>query len=118
MTVKNRQILPPIVLDNLDAIRSLAEQFEVERLEIFGSIMTEAFDPARSDIDFLVTYPQDYDFGPWLGRVQELEERLSTTVGHPVDLVMASALRRERFRQFAESTRRVLFDATTDRTVA
>ena len=49
-------------------IIALCREYGVARLELFGSGATDAFDPARSDVDFIVAYPPDYDFGPWLGR--------------------------------------------------
>ena len=38
-------------------------------------------------------YPPDYDFGLWLGRYLDLNERLSEMLGRPVDLVMVGAVR-------------------------
>jgi predicted nucleotidyltransferase len=54
----------PLVVENLEAIQAIARAFGVARLEVFGSTCTPAWDPVESDIDFLVTYPADYDFGP------------------------------------------------------
>jgi predicted nucleotidyltransferase len=45
----------PLIADNLDAIHTLAREYGVARLEVFGSVTTGAFDSERSDIDFLVT---------------------------------------------------------------
>lgn len=85
----------------------------MERLEAFGSIATPAFDPTQSDLDFLVTFPQGYDYGPWLGRVQDLEAALATLLGRDVDLVMSHALRKPQFAAEAAKTRTVIYDATT-----
>jgi predicted nucleotidyltransferase len=78
---------------NLKAIRALAREYGVARLEVFGSVNTPEFDPAKSDVDFLVEYPEGYDFGPWLGRLQDLEADFARLLGCKVDLVMTSALR-------------------------
>ncbi len=101
----------PIVADNLDAIRALCQEYGVARLEIFGSAGTPDFDPARSDIDFLVEYPPDYDFGPWLKRYQELNERFEALLGFHVDLIMTSALRKKYFLQSVNETRQLLYAA-------
>ena len=66
-----------IIAQHRQAIEQIAHRFGVERLEVFGSVCTPEFDEARSDVDFLVTYPDGYDFGPWLGRLQDLEHELS-----------------------------------------
>ena len=61
--------IPEIVAEHLDEIRALCREFGVIRLEVFGSAVTPRYDPATSDIDFLVEYPPDHDLGPWMGRV-------------------------------------------------
>ena len=101
----------PLIEQHLEAIRGLCREYGVARLEVFGSAATDAFDPARSDVDFLVEYPPDYDFGAWLGRVQDLEQALADLLGRKVDLVMTPALRNKWFRREADKTRTVIFDA-------
>jgi uncharacterized protein len=100
-----------LIEQNLQAIRALAREYGVARLEVFGSVCTPDFDPAKSDVDFLVEYPEGYDFGPWLGRLQDLEASLAEVLGCKVDLVMTPALRNKWFRREAEKTRRVIYDA-------
>lgn len=102
----------PLIEQHRDALRALACEYGVLRLEIFGSACTPAFDPAESDIDFLVAYPKDYDFGPWLSRLQDLEDALAEVLGRRVDLVTASALRNRWFRREADKTRTVIYDAS------
>jgi uncharacterized protein len=101
----------PIMEQNLTSIQALAREYGVARLEVFGSVCTPEFDPERSDVDFLVEYPDDYDFGPWLGRVQDLQQALADLLGYDVDLVMISALRNKWFRRLANETRTVVYDA-------
>jgi predicted nucleotidyltransferase len=102
----------PLIEEHRAAIQALCRQYGVARLEVFGSAATDAFDPARSDVDFLVEYPPGYDFGPWLTRLQELEKALSNLLGTKVDLVMTSALKNKWFRREANKTRQVVFDAS------
>ncbi|MDP9355117.1 MAG: nucleotidyltransferase domain-containing protein [Chloroflexota bacterium] len=101
----------PLIESNLDAIRALCREYGVAQLEIFGSATTDRFDPDRSDIDFIIEYPPDYDFGHWLTRYFELKERLETLLGRPVDLVMAGAMRNPRFIQSANESRQILYAA-------
>jgi len=100
-----------LVERHLEAIRALCREFGVARLEIFGSAATEAFDPERSDVDFIVEFPPGYEFGLWHGRYFELKERLEGVLGRPVDLVMAGAIRKPRFVEAANESRRVLYAA-------
>ncbi len=100
-----------VIEQHQDAITELCRTFGVARLDVFGSVMTDRFDPEHSDVDFLVSYPEGYDFGPWLGRFQDLEAALAEELGRPVNLVMTSALRNEGFAREAGKTRKMIFDA-------
>src|SRR5579885_1847880 len=40
----------------LTELRTLCRRFGVRRLDLFGSAATGRFDPARSDLDFLVAF--------------------------------------------------------------
>jgi hypothetical protein len=103
----------PLIDGNLEAIRALARDFGVLRLEVFGSVGTPNFDPARSDVDFLAEYPEGYDFGPWMGRRPALRRGLEAILGRPVDLVTTRALRDPLFRAEADVTRGILYDVET-----
>ena len=101
----------PIIEEHKESIRALAKEYGVLRLEVFGSVCTPDWDPATSDIDFIVDYPEDYEFGLWLKRYFELKKRLEALLGHPVDLVMADAMRKPRFIEAANQTRHLLYAA-------
>ena len=101
-----------IITQHREEILALCRTYGVRRLELFGSAATSAFDPERSDIDFLVEYPPDYDFGPWLSRFQEFERSLTDVLGRNVDLVMTSALRNRWFDREAAKTRTMIYDAS------
>lgn len=105
----------PIIEQHRKAITALCREYGVARLELFGSAAAEDFDPDRSDMDFLVEYPTDYDFGPWLSRFQELEASLAILLGSDVDLVMTSALRNRWFNREAAMTRTVTYHAIVSR---
>jgi predicted nucleotidyltransferase len=98
-----------IIEQHQDELVALCREFGVIRLELFGSAATDAFDPLRSDIDLIVEYPPDYDFGLWLDRYFALRDRLADLFGRPVDLVMAGAMRKPRFIESANETRQVLY---------
>ena len=104
--------MPPLIAQNETALQRLCVEFSVQRLELFGSACTSAFDPSHSDLDFLVEFPAGYDFGPWMSRFVELRRRLADLFGHPVDLVMPSALENRFFREEADKIRTVIYDGT------
>ena len=102
----------PIIANNPAAIRALAREVGVPRLEVFGSVSTEKFAPETSDIDFLVEYPQDDDFGPWLSRHFAVEAALANLLARKVGFVMVGATRHRWFRREANKTRAVLHDGS------
>jgi uncharacterized protein len=100
------------ITDKQVELGELCVRFGVEQLELFGSAASdEAFDPRRSDLDFIVQFRADQDLGPWLRRYFEFRDELSTLFGFPVDLVMASAMKNPYFIQEANRTRRLLYGA-------
>jgi predicted nucleotidyltransferase len=99
----------PVIAEHLEAIRALCREFGVARLEVFGSVCTPDFDPERSDVDFIVEYPPDYDFGPWLTQFFALQEALANLLGRRVDLIMKSAMQKKYFILSANETRQLLY---------
>lgn len=92
------------VRDNFEEIAGVCRRYGVYRLELIGSAAYGEFDPHDSDIDFVVSFEEGVDLGPWLSHYFELKEELEEVVGRRVDLVMATAMRDPRFiRSVAES---------------
>jgi predicted nucleotidyltransferase len=61
-------------------IAELCRQFHALRLDVFGSAARGSdFDPARSDIDLLVTYVAGYH--PGIAAFQELRDALTELFG-------------------------------------
>ena len=102
----------PVIVEHLAEIRALCREYGVLRLEVFGSVCTPEFDPGRSDVDFLVEYPEGYDFGPWLARLFALEEALARLLGRKVDVVMIEAVKNKWFRREANKTRTAVYDGS------
>jgi len=93
-------------------LATLCDRFGVQRLEVFGSAASgEGFDPRTSDLDFIVEFRADQDFGPWLQNYFAFREALSNLFGFPVDLVMSSAMKNPYFIREANRTRRLLYGA-------
>lgn len=112
MTARDNCLEQSPIAEHVEAIRALCREFGVKRLEVFGSVCTDDFDPDLSDVDFLVQYPEDYDFGPWVSRFFDLQEALTELLERHVDLVMTGALRNKWFRREAEKTRTAIYDET------
>ncbi len=88
-------------------LAELCRRFGVRRLDLFGSAATGAFDPSRSDVDFLV----EFDDNParLFDRYFGLKESLEALYGRPVDLVSAGSLRNPYFIAAVNATRQLMY---------
>jgi predicted nucleotidyltransferase len=100
----------PIIEKHSAELADLCRRFHVQRLDLFGSATTGRFDPATSDLDFLVEYepmaPEllvDSYFG--------LLEALEVLFQRSVDLVSARAIRNPYFAESVEATRQPVYVA-------
>jgi uncharacterized protein len=98
----------PTIEIHRDEVQSLCRRFGVQALDLFGSATGEAFDPQRSDIDFVV------DFGPGeqpdlFNRYFGLNAALAALFGRKVDLVMAGAMVNPHFVAEVNRTRRPVY---------
>jgi uncharacterized protein len=90
------------------ALSALCRRHGVRQLDLFGSTTDGSFDPARSDLDFLV------DFGSLKGAAYAhayfgLREDLEALLGRPVDLVTEAALQNPYLCARVEAQRQRLF---------
>ena len=88
MSILDRTGLPPGALAQLPA---LCRRFGVARLDIFGSAVTGRFDPARSDLDFLVTFDPASEAGG-LRDYFAFADALEGLFGRRVDLLSEQSL--------------------------
>ena len=89
-------------------LEQLCRRFHVRRLDLFGSASSDDFNPARSDLDFLVEFePEASSFDIYFG----LKESLEALFGRSVDLVEPSAIRNPFFNASVESSRESVFEA-------
>ena len=89
-------------------IDQLCRRYGVRRLELFGSAASGRFDPASSDLDFLV----EFAAGPsarWRDYF-DLLHALEDLLGRRVDLVETRAIRNPWFLEVVNRHRDVLYD--------
>jgi len=99
-----------IIEKHLSEIRRLCSQFNVSRLEIFGSALNEDFDQLSSDIDFLVEF-KPLKQGRHADAYFGLLEAIKNLLGRDVDLVMTKAIKNPYFLQKINHKRQVLYAA-------
>ena len=82
----------PAIAQHRAGIAAICQRFHVRRLEVFGSAArADDFNPASSDVDFLVEFAADAAVGvhDFFGAKTALEQLL----GRAVDLVEPGAVR-------------------------
>lgn len=111
-TDENRAEPPtiPLIEQHRAALESLCRRYHVKTLEVFGSAAEGTWDPARSDLDFLVDFfpPEGGEAAPdYFGLLHALEDLF----GRKIDLVLVKAIRNPYFRRGVEQSRRVIYAA-------
>lgn len=91
-------------------ITKLCQEYRVNKLELFGSALTERFDPARSDLDFLVEF-QDLEEAEYADAYFGLLLALQDLFARPIDLLMESAIRNPYLLDSIRKTRTLLYAA-------
>jgi predicted nucleotidyltransferase len=105
-----------LIEDNREAIVELCERFRVRRLAVFGSAAKGTFDPATSDVDFLVDLG-DYDdrvAKRFMGFIVALEDLM----GRRIDVVTEKAVADPDFRRELDATAEVIYGTATSETAA
>jgi hypothetical protein len=102
--------MQPLIAARRAELIRLCHAHHVRRLDVFGSAASGDFDPALSDIDFLVDFepipPADYADAYF-----SLKERLEALFGCDVDLVTESSVVNPFFRQRVNESREAVFGA-------
>ena len=98
----------PITHEKIPDLAGIAARHRVKRLGIFGSATGDRFDPASSDIDFVVEFepmiPVEH-VRAYFG----LAGDLARAFGREVDLIELSAVRNPIFRRVVEETCREVY---------
>lgn len=82
-----------LIHQNREAIESICRRYGVRRLEVFGSAARAVdFDPARSDVDFLVEFAPESEAATSLEPFLAFRSALSGILGRPVDLITPESL--------------------------
>ena len=96
-----------MVRDRLEQVAELCGRHSVRRLALFGSAVRADYDPARSDLDFLVDFdplPPARHADAYFGLLADLESLFD----RPIDLVETATLRNPYRRREIEATQVLL----------
>lgn len=76
---------------NMDELRRLCIMYNVEKMYLFGSVLTPNFNK-HSDIDFLVKF-KDIDLSTYFDNYMNFKSNLEDLFGREVDLVEEQTLK-------------------------
>jgi predicted nucleotidyltransferase len=89
-------------------VADLCRRFGVRRLDLFGSAARGDFDPARSDLDFLVAFePEALSFSTYF----DFKDALESLFGRSVDLVEPGAIRNPYLKKSICESQELVFAA-------
>src|SRR5687768_14216703 len=100
----------PLLEQHRDALFTLCQTFAVKRLELFGSASDGRFDPARSDLDFIVEFHPSSTFGvadQYFGLLEGLEDLFE----RKIDLLELPAVRNPYLLRGINASRTLLYAA-------
>ena len=99
-----------LIEDNRDELNQLCQRFKVHRLELFGSAADGSFEPATSDLDFLVEFlelqPGEH-FDAYFGLLEALRDLFQ----RKIDLVETKAMRNPYFIRRVNESRTSIYAA-------
>ena len=99
-----------LVKQHAQEIESLCHKHHVQRLEVFGSAVTDEFDEKTSDLDFLVEFLPLQE-GQYADAYFDLLFALQELFGRSIDLLMPEAIKNRYFLQAINQHRETLYAA-------
>ena len=100
-----------IIVEKRKEIARICRRYDVNRLEVFGSAARSTdFDPARSDVDFLVEYKPPLQ-PRLLERVLNMQDDLQGILGRKVDLTRDGTINNPYLKSSVDEDREFVFEA-------
>ncbi|HXH30824.1 MAG TPA: nucleotidyltransferase domain-containing protein [Bacteriovoracaceae bacterium] len=78
---------------SMDQVEAFCKKWKVKELALFGSVLRKDFNPLTSDIDVLITFLPDENWG-W--EIVTMKEELEKIFCKKVDLVEKAAIEKSR----------------------
>lgn len=105
-----------LVEEKMNDIAALCRKYNIQRLDIFGSAATGAFDPETSDLDFVVDLGE-YESGV-AGRYLDFIDAMETLFGRSVDMVTTPSIKNPYFKEAVDEQRVMLYEARNRQALA
>ena len=99
-----------LIHSHQNQIAEICRRLQIRRLEVFGSAATGAFDPTRSDVDFIAEFADSGVKPGLLSRYLALAEQLEKEIGQKIDLITPPSIRNPYFRKTIDESRTVVYE--------
>lgn len=96
-----------IVEANIEPIRDLCRKYKVNRLFVFGSVLTDRF-KKTSDIDFIVDF-SGVDLFDYADNYFDFKSSLENLLNRDVDLLEEQAISNPYLRQSIDSSKQLVY---------
>ena len=96
--------------DNKRNIQELCKQFKVQRLYVFGSIVSGEF-RKDSDVDFLLSFRDDISIEEYTNNYFSLHYKLQEIFHRKIDLVTERTLSNPFFIESIDETKQLIYEA-------
>ncbi len=106
---ENSAGLPKIIEQNFEQLINVCHRYGVKRMYAFGSVITDRFDPEKSDLDFVIEMEQM----PPLIRGEKLIalwEALEDLFAKKIDLITEQPIKNPYLRANVNRTKRLIYD--------
>lgn len=92
---------------NMQTIIALCQMYKVNKLFVFGSILTERFNK-ESDIDLVVDFNKE-DISDYFDNYYNLKDSLQEVLGREIDLLEEQAIKNPYLRKNVESSKMLIY---------
>jgi uncharacterized protein len=99
-----------LIEKNKTHLEELCKKYHVQKLELFGSAVTNNFDPANSDLDFLVQF-QPLNQGELFAFYFDLLNDLRNLFGLKIDLITSESVNNPHLQKAIAPQRKTLYAA-------
>lgn len=92
---------------NMNRIVALCKKYKVNRLFVFGSVLTDKFN-SESDVDMIVDFKKE-EVGDYFDNYFDFKYSLQDLFGRDVDLIEEQSIKNPYFKSNVESTRQLIY---------
>jgi hypothetical protein len=96
-----------LISENIEKLRTLCDKYKVNKLYVFGSVLTNRFN-SESDVDFSVIFNEG-DIDDMFVHFFDFVDDLQSLFNRKVDLVDETAITNQVFRQKLNSTKQLVY---------